>query len=161
MRNYLVAASLLCSLASGLPFQGTKSASEARGLMDEALKKFYFDLYDGDEDGQDAPGNADSQSFNIDDYFETNDNVKEQKIKLATDRSASINQQYQQPPPVQKQFLPPQPQTQQHPSPFPIVPSQSQAAPAPASGSQSSQDPTFVLSRLLFHLSQLPGAGAQ
>ena len=127
--------------------------------MDEALKKFYFDLYDGEADGQeDAPGNADSQSFNIDEYFETNDDasINKQKTSYATDRSTQINQfpkqQLNQIPSNKQQFLP-QPQKTFPP----IVPSQSQP-PAPVSSSSSAQDPTFVLSRLLFHLSQLPAA---
>lgn len=52
--------------------------------MDEALKKFYFDLYDGgdgDAETQDAPSvsHHDSQSFNIDDYFDSHDSNTNKK----------------------------------------------------------------------------------
>ena len=58
--------------------------------MDEALKKFYFDLYDGETDGLKTGGREpQSHSFNIDDYFDVdsstnnnNDKAKqENKIK--------------------------------------------------------------------------------
>ena len=44
--------------------------------MDEALKKFYYDLYDGETEGLKTDGQetqAESQSFNIDEYFDSED----------------------------------------------------------------------------------------
>ena len=131
-----------------------KGQQEPRGIMDEALKKFYFDLYDGaDPEDEDAAGvgggNHDSHSFNIDDYFDTQDsgmNKKQDKIeppRYPDNRSAKISNKFITPP---LRALP-------SPPPLPSSPLQSPAA-APAQASSS--DPTFVLSRLLFHLSQLP-----
>ena len=131
-----------------------KGQQEPRGIMDEALKKFYFDLYDGadTEDEDDTAGgvggNHDSHSFNIDDYFDAQENSvnkKQDKFEQAPrypdNRSTKINNKFVTPRPL---ALPPPPP--------PSSPLQSPTAPAPA----SANDPTFVLSRLLFHLSQLP-----
>lgn len=133
-----------------------KGQAEPRGIMDEALKKFYFDLYDGadpEDDDVTVPSgiNHDSHSFNIEDYFDSQDsgmNKKQEKTeppRYPDNRSTKINNKFITPPP---RALPPPPPLSSSPLQSPSVPS----APAQA----SSSDPTFVLSRLLFHLSQLP-----
>ena len=132
--------------------------SQHRGIMDEALKKFYFDLYDGETDGLKTDGQESepaSQSFNIDEYFDsmdTSNNINNEKQKQEkdifikpsiSDRSTSFHK------PKQNIFAAAKPTSS---------PAFSQAAVpgAPAATAGTGRDPTFVLSRLLFHLSQLP-----
>ena len=131
-------------------------AKEGRGLMDEALKKFYFDLYDQDisDPVSPSPGHE-GHSFKFDDYFDTgnNDNlatiVTPAAIVKKKDSIGTLNRNTKLAP-----FPLPPPRNSPR---VPVVPSQSQVT-APASPASSSQDPTFVLSRLLFHLSQLPSS---
>ena len=153
--------SLLTTFTSAAPEAYRQEAKEARGLMDEALKKFYFDLYDQEiEPVSQSPGHE-GHSFKFDDYFDSgsNDNMativtpavigKKKDISL---ESALINNRNTKLAPF------PLPPPRNSPR-LPVAPSQSQvtAPPSPAS-SAPSQDPTFVLSRLLFHLSQLPSS---
>ena len=143
----------LAALTNAAPIpEAYKQGAEARGLMDEALKKFYFDLYD-QEDG-DGRGEADrsgheGHSFKFDDYFVDQENIhtpaiiSKKKDKIEANPALLTRNTKLAPFPL------PPPRTSPR---LPVSPSQSQvpAVSAPA------QDPTFVLSRLLFHLSQLP-----
>ena len=132
--------------------------------MDEALKKFYYDLYDGETEGFKTDGQetqAESQSFNIDEYFDNVDtaannnndkHIQENNIFVPpsiSDRSTIF------PKPKQNHFS----STPAKPTPAPSA--QQASVPAGSEGAREqardqARDPTFVLSRLLFHLSQLP-----
>ena len=147
----------LASLARALP-QGYQGGEvQARGIMDEALKKFYFDLYDQDQEPHPAlaPPTADTHAFNIDEYFDTAEAGPSSTPgpRLPASRSTRVSS-----------FPSPRPKQQYSVSP-PGAPAPSQVGvspvtPAPAAPLASAQDPTFVLSRLLFHLAQLPPASA-
>ena len=159
MRSVLIILVTLATLTTPAPVpEAYKQGGEARGLMDEALKKFYFDLYDQEDEagpGEQTSGGHESNTFKFDDYFENNDNMANTptigKKKDSIENVPSINNRNTKLAP----FPLPPPRTSPR---LTVSPSQSQvSAPAsPPSSSASSQDPTFVLSRLLFHLSQLP-----
>ena len=155
----LLALATLSTFTSSAPVpEAYKQGGEARGLMDEALKKFYFDLYDQeDEAGPGSPGNE-GHTFKFDDYFDTGNNNLASivtpvigKKKDSMDPGPSVDNRNTK---LASFPLPPPRNTPR----LPVSPSQSQVAapPSPAAVPASSQDPTFVLSRLLFHLSQLP-----
>ena len=158
----LLALATLATFTSPAPVpEAYKQGGEARGLMDEALKKFYFDLYDQEDEaepGSPSPGHE-GHTFKFDDYFDTgNDNVASivtpaigKKKDSIIESGPSINNRNTKLAPF------PLPPPRNSPR-LPVSPSQSQVAapPSPAAVPASSQDPTFVLSRLLFHLSQLP-----
>ena len=157
----LLALAGLASLTSSAPVpEAYKQGGEARGLMDEALKKFYFDLYDQEDEagpGSQSPGHE-GHTFKFDDYFDTgNDNLASivtpaiGKKKDSIETGPSINNRNTKLAPF------PLPPPRNSPR-LPVSPSQSQVAAPPSTAAvpASSQDPTFVLSRLLFHLSQLP-----
>ena len=117
--------------------------------------RFYYDLYDGESEKTDGQANEpESQSFNIDEYFDTvdtadtakNNNKHENNIfpkPSITDRSTKF------PKPKQKHFN----AVAAKPTSTPAF---NQAAAAGGGGGPDVKDPTFVLSRLLFHLAQLP-----
>ena len=145
----------LASLARAQAYQGGEA--QARGIMDEALKKFYFDLYDQDQEPHTAlaPPTADTHAFNIDEYFDTAEAGPSSTPgpRFPAARSTRVSS-----------FPSPRPKQQYSVSP-PGAPAPSQVGvspvtPAPAAPLASAQDPTFVLSRLLFHLAQLPPASA-
>ena len=135
--------------------EGQFEYGEGRAITDEALRKFYYDLYDQENDSQD---NHDSHQIDIDDYFDDSvgDTAKEEhkvetpehnfeKPKVFTKKVSQKNKSTNPNPilkSVGKQAVPPQISS----------PSSEQEAPE-ISGAR---DPTFVLSQLLFHLSQLP-----
>ena len=134
-------------------------AKEGRGLMDEALKKFYFDLYDQDISDpmpvSPSPGLSEGHSFKFDDYFDTGNN---DNLATIVTPAAIVKKKDSIGTPNRNTKLAPFPLPPPRNSPrLPVAPSQSQVT-APASPVSSSQDPTFVLSRLLFHLSQLPSS---
>ena len=147
----------LASLARALPQGYQGGEAQARGIMDEALKKFYFDLYDQDQEPHPAlaPPTADTHAFNIDEYFDTAEAGPSSTPgpRLPVSRSTRVSSSFPSPRPKQQFSVFP-----------PAAPSPSQVAvspaPAPAPALASAQDPTFVLSRLLFHLAQLPPASA-
>ena len=159
MLSHVATLTTLATFTTAAPEAYRQEPKEARGLMDEALKKFYFDLYDQDEDPvSPGPGHSEGHSFKFDDYFDLGNNDNMATIvtpavigkKKDSLESTSINNRntklapFPLPPPRNSLRLP-------------VAPSQSQVA-APPSPASSSQDPTFVLSRLLFHLSQLPSS---
>ena len=129
-----------------------------RGIMDEALKKFYFDLYDGETDGLKTGGREpepQSHSFNIDDYFDVDSSTNNNNDKAKQENNVFV------PPSISDRstiFQKPK-QNNFASTPTTAKPSSSasfqQAVARPASP-EGGRDPTFVLSRLLFHLSQLP-----
>ena len=57
---------LLVGLSSARP-EGFEYGGEGRAITDEALRKFYYDLYDQENDSQD---NHDRHQIDIDDYFD-------------------------------------------------------------------------------------------
>ena len=144
----------LASLARALPQGYQGGEAQARGIMDEALKKFYFDLYDQDQEPHPAlaPPTADTHAFNIDEYFDTAEAGPSSTPgpRLPASRSTRVSS---------SSFPSPRPKQQFSVFP-PAAPSQVAVSPAPAPALASAQDPTFVLSRLLFHLAQLPPASA-
>ena len=177
MRNLAITLTLfgsyICKLSSALPGpQGYQTKSEARGIMDEALKKFYFDLYDHDTDGTDSTApNSDSTGFSIEDYFDTSadplnkksDDMKPTPPKYApapdNRSSGPRNNFFATPTP----YIPKSPSALPQPVPQAVAPPASGAAPHQsqtpgASNTIPAADPTLILSRLLFHLSQLPSS---
>ena len=142
----------LASLGRALPQGYQGGEAQARGIMDEALKKFYFDLYDQDQEPHPAlaPATADTHAFNIDEYFDTAEAGPSSTPgpRLPASRSTRVSS---------SSFPSPRPKQQFSVFP-PAAPSQVAVSPAPLTS--SAQDPTFVLSRLLFHLAQLPPASA-
>ena len=151
----IIAAALLC-LAVGQIYGRPEAYEygEGRAITDEALRKFYYDLYDQETDNQD---NHDTHQIDIDDYFDDSigDTAKEEhKVETPEHNFGKVK--------VQKKVSQKTKSTKINP----ILKSVGkQAIPAPASPPSSippvsetggSRDPTFVLSRLLFHLSQLP-----
>ena len=144
----------LASLARALPQGYQGGEAQARGIMDEALKKFYFDLYDQDQEPHPAlaPTTADTHAFNIDEYFDTAEAGPSSTPgpRLPASRSTRGSS---------SSFPSPRPKQQFSVFP-PAAPYQVAVSPAPAALTSSAQDPTFVLSRLLFHLAQLPPASA-
>ena len=151
----------LASLGRALPQGYQGGEAQARGIMDEALKKFYFDLYDQDQEPHPAlaPPTADTHAFNIDEYFDTAEAGPSSTPgpRLPASRSTRVSSSFPSPRPKQQfSVFPPAAPSQVAVSPVsPVSP-----APAPAVPLASAQDPTFVLSRLLFHLAQLPPASA-
>ena len=114
--------------------------------------RFYYDLYDGESEKTDGQANEpETQSFNIDEYFDTVDtadtakNNNKHEINIFP-KPSIIDRSTKFPKPKQKQFnaVAAKPTS---------VPAFNQAA---AGGAPDVRDPTFVLSRLLFHLAQLP-----
>ena len=155
MPSLVATLTTLATFTTAAPGAYRQEPKEARGLMDEALKKFYFDLYDQDEEPvSPGPGHSEGHSFKFDDYFDSgNDNIVTPAVigkKKDSLESTSINNRNTKLAPF------PLPPPRNSPR-LPVAPSQSQVA-APPSPASSSQDPTFVLSRLLFHLSQLPSS---
>ena len=118
--------------------------------------RFYFDLYDGESEKTDGQANEpESQSFNIDEYFDTVDTPDTAKNNKHKDKHE--NNVFVKPSMTDRSTI------------FPSKPKQNNfnsatAKPAPgpafnqaaAGGAPDVRDPTFVLSRLLFHLAQLP-----
>ena len=147
----------LASLARAQAYQGGEA--QARGIMDEALKKFYFDLYDQDQEPHTAlaPPTADTHAFNIDEYFDTAEAGPSSTPgpRLPAARSTRVSSFPSPRPKQQYSVFPPA-----APAPSQVAVSPVTPAPAPAAPLASAQDPTFVLSRLLFHLAQLPPASA-
>ena len=113
--------------------------------------RFYYDLYDGESEKTDGQANEpESQSFNIDEYFDTADTVdtaknNNHKDKHISDRSTKF------PKPKQNNFN--SAAATARPTSSPAF---NQAAAGGVPDVRDLRDPTFVLSRLLFHLSQLP-----
>ena len=145
----------LASLARAQAYQGGEA--QARGIMDEALKKFYFDLYDQDQEPHTAlaPPTADTHAFNIDEYFDTAEAGPSSTPgpRLPAARSTRVSSFPSPRPKQQYSVFPPA-------APAPSQVAVSPVSPAPAAPLASAQDPTFILSRLLFHLAQLPPASA-
>jgi hypothetical protein len=150
-----IGAAFLC-LAVGQIYGRPESYEygEGRAITDEALRKFYYDLYDQETDNED---NHDSHQIDIDDYFDDSigDTAKEEhKVQTPAHNFEKAK--------VQKKVSQKTKSTKINP----ILKSVGkQAVPAPASSPSSilpvseaggPRDPTFILSRLLFHLSQLP-----
>ena len=132
--------------------------SQHRGIMDEALKKFYYDLYDGETEGLKTDGQetqAESQSFNIDEYFDTVDTSANNN----NDKHKQENNIFL-PPSISDRstIFPKQNNFSSAPAKPTSAPSAQQAKVpgGPEVAKTQARDPTFVLSRLLFHLSQLP-----
>ena len=128
--------------------------TEGRAITDEALRKFYYDLYDQENENLD---NHDGHQIDIDDYFDDSvgDTAKEEHRVETPEKifeKAKVEKKTQQVikpgrinpilKSVGKQAVP--------------APVSSPSLPPPAGEAAGSRDPTFVLSRLLFHLSQLP-----
>ena len=144
---------LLVGLSSARP-EGFEYGGEGRAITDEALRKFYYDLYDQENDSQD---NHDRHQIDIDDYFDDSvGDAPKEEHKVETPELNFKNFNKNKKTPQRTKPVNPKPilkSVSKGSAPSQIsspTPSQSQAE------SSGSRDPTFVLSQLLFHLSQLP-----
>ena len=117
--------------------------------------RFYFDLYDGESEKTDGQTNEpESQSFNIDEYFDTVDTVDTAKNNNHKDKHENNN--FVKPNISDRSTKFPKPK-QNHFNSVAAKPTSSPAFNQAAAGvAPDVRDPTFVLSRLLFHLAQLP-----
>ena len=117
--------------------------------------RFYFDLYDGESEKTDGQTNEpESQSFNIDEYFDTVDTVDTAKNNNHKDKHE--NNSFVKPNISDRSTKFPK-QKHNHFNSAAARPTSSPAFnQAAAGGAPDVRDPTFVLSRLLFHLAQLP-----
>ena len=127
---------------------------EGRAITDEALRKFYYDLYDQENDNQD---NHDTHQIDIDDYFDDSvgDAAKEDhKVETPEHNFNNFNKHKKAAQKVKETNRKPISKSVGKGVEAPKISSPvSSQSPAESSGSR---DPTFVLSQLLFHLSQLP-----
>ena len=118
--------------------------------------RFYYDLYDGESEKTDGQTNEpESQSFNIDEYFDTVDTMDTAKNNNHKDKQE--NNSFVRPGPSipDRSTKFPKPK-QPHFNSAAAKPSPAFNQAAAAGGAPDVRDPTFVLSRLLFHLAQLP-----
>lgn len=122
--------------------------------------RFYYDLYDGESEKTDGQANEpESQSFNIDEYFDTvdtadtakNNNLKDKQEKHIFVKPSMSDRSTKFPKPKQNHFN--SVAAAARPTSSPAF---NQAAAGGAPDVTDRRDPTFVLSRLLFHLAQLP-----
>merc|ERR1711872_156668 len=127
---------------------------EGRTITDEALRKFYYDLYDQENDNHD---NHDRHQIDIDDYFDDalgtvgKEKLKDEEKPLSKFGKANVNKTPKNTKAIRKNPALKSVNKQAETS---LPPAQTQVPAVDAAS--SSRDPTFVLSRLLFHLSQLP-----
>ena len=132
-----------CSAAAVEPYE----AAMERQIQDNVLRKFYIDMNSEDMDSLYQPQTA-NHGFSIEDYFDTEDKVEDSGTdlsRISTEQikkvlqAAAISQQQQDPPDT-----------------FAAEQLQAEEEEVEAEAGQNARDPSFVLSRLLYHIAQLP-----
>ena len=153
---------LVLHLSTALPTRETYNAAMGREIEDDFLNKFYLDMdVDGNSNLYSTQPETVGHSFIIDDYFDDikepeyeaeQDSIDQDLSDLSTDQIRAALQAAVASSTAQHSML----SSASPPVHHLQAPGDSPVAAAPATGTEDVRDPSYVLSRLLFHMSQLP-----
>ena len=153
---------LALHLSTASPAKGTYDAAMGREIEDDVLRKFYLDMdVDRNSNLESTQPETVGHSFNIDDYYDDSkepeyeaeqDAIDHDLSDLSTDQIRAALQAAVASSTAQHSML----SSASPPVHHLQAQEDSPVAATPATGSEDVRDAAYVLSRLLFHMSQLP-----